>query len=249
MDFFNVIYAVILSATLFVQLATLRNHKKSLVGNLLIYSFAATIFLGLIRVLFFVVDSGYLRVGETTLMICWHIMFYLTISTFLTATRTLVKIINVNTQQRLGNPYLITVGIGALVLLIFPLAYHIDSRLSPLFMDSLYDRSGLLHFIAFAFAALAGYDLNIIRKKFTGNIGVISLPLTISLAFLSIMHLWELLVESWKIIHVSGEFGEHIEKILWIPVFTFIFCAFFLLKRSVQLKFNDEQNYPTDLQA
>ena len=50
-----------------------------------------------------------------------------------------------------------------------------------------------------------------------GQIGrLIANPIIIAVAALALQHLWELLNESWKVVHVSGSVGEGVEKIFLI---------------------------------
>ena len=89
-----------------------------------------------------------------------------------------------------------------------------------------------MHFIAFIFAGFVSYFLFQVNTKFEGNLKVIAGPLLWAIGTVSLVHFWELLNESWKIIKVSGEVGEGVERILWIPVYGFIAYAFWLFRKK-----------------
>jgi hypothetical protein len=213
---------------------TLYEYSKSLVGNLLIYSLAGTLFLGAIRLFFSLSESNVLPITHATRMLCWHLMFYLTITTFLISTRALVKVVDIKTTKSLINPLLICLFLGALILGIFFIAVPINNYVTTYFANSIWDRSGLYHFIAFAFAISVSYYLIIINKKYSGNINAISKPLLIAMAFLSLIHLIELLFESWHIMEIDEELIEDIEKYLWIPVFLSIIYGFIRLRHALK---------------
>ena len=113
---------------------------------------------------------------------------------------------------------------------------HVNQFIIDYFKDTFWDTSGSMHFVAFTFAGLVAYYLNGIRRRFPGSVGSISAPMLISVGLLSSIHLWELLTESWKIIPVTGDLGEFVEMLFWVPVYLFIVIAFVRFRALTKVK-------------
>lgn len=174
MFYFNLAYLIFTIIALLVIGVNIKEHGKSLVGNLLIYSFFGTLFLGAIRLFFALTDAGLIKIDDGTVMVCWHLMFYLTMLTFLISIRALVKIVDLSHTNSLGNPFIPSIILGLLILAVFAIAAPVDQYVKTYFVDTIWDRSGLVHFVAFAFAGFLSYYLYKINKKFEGNIGALS---------------------------------------------------------------------------
>jgi hypothetical protein len=211
-------------------------HQKSNIGNFLIYSFAGVLFLGIIRLFFATVDSGLLQIDEMTVMICWHLMFYLTMTLFLVATRALVVVLDINypPKEQL-NPFILPTLAGLGILLLFYFSPVIDKSISPLVEGTWIEMSGIAHFIAFTYAGGVAYYLLRIKEKYSGSIGKISTPLLISLSILSLIHLLELLGESWHILPFNHEYVEVTESLLMIPFFLLVGVAYWKLKKTLSV--------------
>lgn len=232
----EVIYFTLILFTLGTILVLLRTYKKSYIGDFLVYSFAGVLFLGIIRLFFAAADYKLIHLEEDTLMICWHIMFYLTMTLFLVATRALVTVLDINNPPKSKfNPFYLSSLAGIGIVLLFYFSPAVEKNITPLFEGTWLDKTGLMHFIAFAYAGGVAHYLLGIRKKFFGSIGSVSVPLLISVALLSLIHLWELLAESWHLISLPGEMVETAESILWVPVFLFVLVAYWKLKKTLTL--------------
>ena len=231
---FDITYLILICISIYLIATLILKYRNSLISIFLIYSFEAIAFLAAIRLLFAFDEWKMIDISETTLMICWHLLFYLSIGIFLMATRALLNVVDVKTQSfSLVKTFLITFLFSSGILLVFLSFTFIDKNISPIMEGSLIDKWGLLHFVAFIFALVASIDLFKIKNKYKGTIGSISGPLIVTLVILSLIHFWELLVESWMIVKVSLEFGESIEGILWIPVFVTIAYGYFRLKKAL----------------
>lgn len=116
---------------------------------------------------------------------------------------------------------IVILGLGCLslgVLAIFVGASYTNTRITGILDGSFVDRSGAFHFLALSLGAiLTGYFVSLVRRFSFSRIQSLIVFVT-PMFFLALIHLWELLVESWKIIHVNSEFGETVEVVFWIPV-------------------------------
>jgi hypothetical protein len=153
---------------------------------------------------------------------------------FLIATRSLVTVLDINNPPKSQlNPLYPILLSGLGIGILFYLSPLIDLKISPLVEGTWIDKTGVAHFIAFVFAASIANNLGGIKKKFSGSIGEISIPLIGALSLLSTIHLWELLGESWHLFTLPSDVAETVEKILWIPVFMSIGFAYWKLKKTL----------------
>lgn len=178
-------------------------------------------------------QSGVYHISDESPDIWWHIMFYMAMISFYLAFKSLAKLGNtdsanapVNTEA--GKTWGIISAILLVIIFIVPnwaeplVSTYASSRLAEL---------GLHHFIAFALAGVVGaYVFS--AKIFLGQIGrAISSPMIIAIWALAIQHFWELLTESWKVIEVTGETIEGVEKIFLIISSICIISAALRLKK------------------
>ena len=237
MIYFNMIYALLIGGALITVGRLIYDYKKASVGVLLIYFLNGTLLLGLIRLFLALVALQVIKIDDSTAMVIWHLMFYVAIGLFVLATRILVKIVGQTEYKEPLSRALLVFCLSIFVFgLLFVTAPSFDKLVVATFKDTFWDRVGLPHFIAFGFAGLVSYYLLQVQQKFEGNIKAIAFPLLFSIGTLSIIHLWELLNESWGVIKVSEDFGEGVEMYLWIPVYLLTFYAFWKFREVSKLR-------------
>jgi hypothetical protein len=97
--------------------------------------------------------------------------------------------------------------------LIFVVLTMIDADIAHSYGGSLFDRSGMIHVIAFQLAALAAAYLYItIRQKHVSSL--VAIPFFLTFGMWSAVHVWELLVESWHVLPISQESAVAIEQLI-----------------------------------
>lgn len=212
---------------------SMKTFGRSSVGTLLAYFFVGTILLAGIRVLFFLVDTKTLVIDEMTLMVCWHVIFYMAVLTWLFAAHGMAALANIK-AGKLSPIQAVVWGLISVagMVYIFVHASLWDKAIVSGFEGTVWDHIGIMHFIAFVFAAGAAYYLFALKRRFSTSIGVIATPQLIVVVILSLIHLWELLGESWHLLPVSEAVGEQVEQILWIPVYAGIAYAFWKLRKK-----------------
>lgn len=216
----------------------INSYKRSSISSIFVYFFTGILLLGAIRLFFLFIDLEIVQLHESAVMVCWHIMFYLSTLMFLLGSRRLSLISNISESHGTMNTALIiTVSTTILTLLILFNIPTIAYYNSLYFEHSWFDQIGIYHFIAFAFAGAAAFYIFQIKQKIKGFFGVIATPLLYVFLCLSLIHLWELLTENWKIIPVEDTIIEIGEQVLWIPVFILINYAFWKFGRMMQINF------------
>jgi hypothetical protein len=163
----------------------------------------------------------------------WHVMFYLAFVLYFLGLRKLVSLGETETAPsagtNLGGEKIWAVIAIVILIGVFTLPGSLDSVVTA-YINSAPGMFGLHHFLAFAISGLvASYLLS--AKKKLGQIGrAIANPMIIATLALCLQHLWELATESWKLIAVSGETIEGVEKIF------LVICAACLCVAAWQLK-------------
>lgn len=191
-----------------------RKSSQSGMKTVLTYVFIGTGTFFVITI-FQKLGAGFFGIADDSVDIWWHIMFYMAMLSFYFAFKALAHLgssdgMATPTNSKTAMTWGIITGILLVVIFIVPnmldstvIAYN-SSRLSEL---------GLHHFLAFALAGVVGaYVFS--AKIFLGQIGrAIASPMIIAIWALALQHFWELLVESWKVILVTPDVGEGVEKI------------------------------------
>ncbi len=205
-----------------------RKSPQSGLKTVLSYLFIGTGVFFLITVFQKLVASGVYTLGEESPDIWWHVMFYLAMLSYYFGFKTLAK---------LGTSEVTDTAVstsksklwGFFSLFIVAVVFLIPNWAEPLvnsYTASKVAEFGLHHFVAFALAGVVGAYL-FMAKLFFGQIGkAIATPMIFAVWALALQHFWELLVESWKVIQVTPEQGEGVEKIfLTIAAVCVIFVA------------------------
>ncbi len=158
--------------------------------------------------------NGFFRIAPESMDVWWHIMFYMAMISFYFAFKTLAGLGSSDASAPAHPNEGRTWGIISIVLLV--IIFIVPSIAEPwvqAYLASRLAELGAHHFLAFALAGVVGaYVFS--AKIFLGQIGkAISGPMIVAIWALALQHMWELLVESWKVIEVTGEVGEGVEKI------------------------------------
>ena len=227
---------ILMAIAAFLIIKAIREYGKSTIGIALIYFFNAVPVLGVIRVLFILDDdniASYANVQDVTETVFWHTLFLYAMLLFYNAGRTLLTLVSSNKQK---NSYRSAVGyvifsaiFSVSMIAVMPIPAVQDFCVSHL-EGTWFDTFGWAHVISIFITGITAIYLFRIKDKFKGFTGVIS-GICTALGMLIVLHLWEALNENWNVIVVSDDFGEFIERVLWIPVFIFILVAFNQLRK------------------
>ncbi|CAN5198944.1 hypothetical protein BH09PAT2_BH09PAT2_03170 [soil metagenome] len=211
-----------------------RQQSKLATSSALKYYLIGIIFLGVIRLFLLLNSLNIIGFEDEIATMIWHILFYFAMVFFLVGT---VELMNVshfisNIPSRFKLLILTIILVIGTVLII--LATLTNSPYLYIFGITFWEQYGIQHFIAFIFAGILAFYIAKLRKSSAPNIATIVMPLLFAFAFLSMIHLWELVTESYKIFPVHHDIIERIEQILTIPGYGFIIYAF--IKRPNQLE-------------
>ncbi len=207
-----------------------RKSPQSGIKTVLSYLFIGTGIFFVITIFQKLVESGVYTMSEESPDIWWHIMFYMAMISYYFGFKKLAKLgtsesteASTTSSTNLSKLW----GIFSLLVLavIFIIPNWADGTVAA-YASSHIAELGLHHFIAFALAGLVGAYL-FMAKLFFGQVGkAIAVPMIFAVWALALQHFWELLVESWKVIQVTGEVGEGVEKIfLTIAAVCVIYAA------------------------
>ncbi len=213
-----------------VTFLAVRKYGKSTLGSIFSFLLIGTgIMFGI--TVYQLLGVDFFGVPDESITIWWHLLFYVAFFFYYYALKSLVGL----TTQGKTVPASAVKTWGLVAIVILAIVFIVPKMAEPLLQD--YENSvlfsmGLHHFIAFALAGIVGGYL-IVAKKRIGQIGQsIATPMIVALWSLSFLHLWELLNESWRIIVVSGEVGEGLEKVFLIIAAVSIGYAAWRLKKA-----------------
>lgn len=221
---------VVMLFSLYRIIRSIREYGKSTLGVAMIYLLNATVVLGAVMIMFILTDGNIYNVHDITGMTLWHIMFCYAVILFLIAANILSNLVNISNNN---NSYakalwylFFSIFLSSSVIIVMP---YTDKFFVQYVQPTTFSQDGYFHIIAFLLSVITAVYLYRIRKKYP-VIGNVIGQLYIVLAILATIHLWELLIESWKWIILSGDLGELGDRILWIPVFIYIFSTYDKLK-------------------
>ncbi len=201
-----------------------------------IYYCAATVLLGLIKVFLHLAESHTLGISDATATLGWHLMFYLAMAMFIAGTTALLHV-SVGTSGTPKRPFSRLILRGKFPVLVgvvvFAGSVLADNWITKVFADSLADRSGFVHFLAFAMSIAVVYAMRRLRKNLGQYVRSIATPIIWAVFFLGVVHFWELLTESWAVLTVSHETIEIVEIFLTLPALALIFYAFLRTRRRI----------------
>ena len=214
---------------IFILILIIRQFGSSAISIVFGYFIIGTALLALARLFILFSNTGIFDLSGETVNLGWHLLFFLAMITFFIAGKGFEKLgngtdISANASKVMG--WGLLCGISAL--LIFMMAQGIDKPFTAMFAGSIADDAGVLHLIAFILGGIAAFYL--FHKAKIGQVtALLAAPYLISFGLFALNHVWELFVESWKIIHVSGATGERVEQFFVLPAFLLITYAYIRL--------------------
>ncbi len=223
-------------ATVITALAAKKFGKSSL-GSVFSYLFIGTGIFFVITI-FQKLGANFFGITDPSMDIWWHIMFYMALTSYFFGFKSLVRLGSAESETKVGaiGAEKLWGGFSLVALVIIFIIPHWAEPVVQTYTSSVFADFGLHHFIAFLLAGIVGYYL-LNAKKNIGQIGrAIANPMIIAIWALGIQHFWELLNESWKVVIVTSDVGEGVEKIfLTIASIAIIFAAL-RLKAAAQPK-------------
>ncbi|MCP6719350.1 MAG: hypothetical protein KJI71_03905 [Patescibacteria group bacterium] len=235
LDPINNIILVIAAVVIIFRIAL--GYGRSSVGAAFLYFLYGTVLLGSIRLFIFFVDGGILPISEGTLIVWWHLLFYLAMIAFFIGAKSLVQWVSAtDVSEVISFRKALWVGIlfTMLTLALFFTAVPLNEAFDNAFSGSIWDRFGIQHFVAFLFAGLVTLHMLRVGRKLRKNIATIVMPLLGTFALLTVIHLWELVTESWKWIVFPEAIIESVEQIITLPAYIFIFYAFMKARKLLE---------------
>jgi len=228
----NVFNLVVAFAALVSILFLVKGYGGSAVGTVLAYFSVFTFLLVAIRFFFMMETFGFVVIDDMTDMLIWHLLFYLAVVAFSMAATSLLSLITPgHTPPSTRTALWFAVFAVAYSVVVISVAPLVDEAWVSSFGGSWADHSGIFHIIALIMSWYIGFQMMTLRKKYGSSFASLALPLITCITALGLVHLWELLNESWKVIVVSKEIGGLGESIIWIPALFAIYYAFVRLKR------------------
>ena len=213
----------------YVTFDAMRKSGQSGLKNVLTYLFIGTGTFFVITI-FQKLGADFFGIADESMDIWWHVMFYLAMISYYLGFKALVALgtsdsgtATVNANTVVGKTW------GVFSVLILAAVFIIPSQAESLVSSYVSSRLGELgahHFLAFIMAGVVGAYL-FSAKIFLGQIGkAIATPMIIAIWALCLQHFWELLTESWKVIEITSDKIEGVEKIfLTISAICVIYAA------------------------
>lgn len=224
---------IIMLVAIFIISKSVREYGKSTVGVAILYLLTATLVLGAIRCIFILDDDNILNVKDVAEMTAWHSLFYYAVILFYIGGLTFTKLVSTkngkSSYPRAIFMLIFSIVVSAIVLLFYSQSF-VQNFLIKYEQPTVFYTFGWWHLIAIFLSVCIALYLNTVKNKFKGYSGVIG-NIIIAIFLLASIHTWELLNETWRVIVVSDDFGEFIERVLWIPVFIFILLSYIRLRK------------------
>lgn len=203
---------------------------KSMLGSIFSYLFIGTAIFFVITI-FQKLGADFFRISDESVDVWWHIMFYMALFSYYFGFKALVGLGNTDNQP--GGVVGAEKKWGILSLVLLVIIFIIPNWAEPtitVYESSPLGQLGLHHFLAFILAGVVGSYL-FSAKKNLGQIGrAVAGPMIITVWALCIQHFWELLTESWKVIELTSDKIEGVEKIFLIIASVSIIYAALRLK-------------------
>ncbi|MDO8569704.1 MAG: hypothetical protein Q7R89_02955 [bacterium] len=189
---------------------------KSTLGSIFSYLFIGTAIFFIITI-FQKLGGDFFGISDESVDIWWHIMFYMAIFSYYLGFRALVNLGNADGQTggALGaeKKWGIFLLIALVVIFIIP---NIAEPLVTAYETSPLGQLGLHHFLAVILTGIIGSYL-LSAKKSLGQIGTaIANPMLVAIWAFCFQHFWELLTESWKVMEITSQNIEGVERIFLI---------------------------------
>ncbi len=206
---FGFLVATILMGT------AVRKFGASSLGSIFYYLFIGTGIFFVITV-FQKLGNSFFGISDASMDIWWHLMFYMAFFFYFSSMKLLSGLGSAEGQDGKSVKIGAEKKWGMLAVVLLVIIFIVPSWAEG--VVTAYDASplgvlGLHHFLSFILAAVVGSYL-LSAKKNLGMIGkAIANPMVLTMWAFAAQHFWELLFESWKVVVVTSEFGEGIERI------------------------------------
>lgn len=168
---------------------------------------------------FIALGASFFGIPDVSVDVWWHLLFYMAFAYHFVG---LLLLTRLGTTEFDANPEAsantarLWGFIGMCVAVAEFILPKILEPIMKMYTSSPLDSFGLHHFIAFIFAGIVIWYLMFARKNL-GQIGkLIANPVIFAVTALSLQHLWELLAESWEVVHLEGDVIEGVEKLFLI---------------------------------
>lgn len=203
--------------------------------NVIFFSYLFGIFFfGLTYLFILLTGAGFYQISEASYHFWWHLIFYLSMLSFIWGGYRLKEIASTQKAKGWGPKDMIFFSLiisASLFVFILPTIY--EQQLQLILEGSTFNNLGIHHFIAFLLALAAMAVMVYIKNAWGKLLSVSSTPMIIFLSFMTMLHLWELLAETYKVVHVSELMGEAIEQFIVIPgLFFFIYAIMRVIKAT-----------------
>jgi hypothetical protein len=231
-DTANLLVAI---ACIITSLVIVKKTGKIL-GRAFVYITASIFVFGSIRFfLYLATVSRQIPISDPTFNLWWHFLFYTAAGVFIGA---LISLKSSATKPNLSNVFDAKTVVSLVVLLawvivIFMTALPLDGTAQALFAGTLWDTSGLIHIIAFIIIGYAWTLLLSLKTLFGKTVTSAVTPFLVGLAFFGLVHLWELLNESWKLIPVAPGVGEFVESVLTLIALASFLKAVWSVRKAI----------------
>ena len=209
-------------------------HTGKLLGKAFIYITASIFIFGAIRFFIFLSEGiEIVMLHDTTIMLWWHFLFYAAVAAFITGLLALKSYDNMSRDILDRSTVTALVIYALLVIALFATAIPLDGHVDALFAGTHLDSSGAIHLIAFLLIGVAWTLLLSLRSSFGKTITSAVGPFLSGLAGYGLVHLWELLTESWMIIPVDHVIIELVESVLTLEALVAFLVAIWMIKRAI----------------
>ena len=204
-----------------------------------IYFTISIFFFSIMRIFYYLNETLGLEVSGIMITLWWHLIFYISMGIFLmglilmeTSTLSLSQkssILNIKDKIIFG---VITIISIILFITFFSLPEQVNSLIERTLLDH---RNGFIHFLAFIIGGLVVAALIDTKKKFGKTITSSFIPFLLAISFISLVHVWELLTESYHIINIAGSIIEPVEDVLTIISMSSFLIAYLKIKKNLRI--------------
>lgn len=212
------IFAFVIVA-LIANLYVIRQIGKGVLSVTFISFAAGTLLIGLSRLFLYLAETLQLyHLSAVDIHVWWHLIFYAGIFCFIWGGMRLKTIASSQTPAGFGAKDIVLISsLIVLSLIIFVVAAPLEPVLSSFLVGSFIDVYGIHHFVAFVLAFIAATYILYIKKNWGALMAPSITPILMFLFLMGLQHVWELLVESLKVIPIDDQAGETIEQFFVIP--------------------------------
>lgn len=117
---------------------------------------------------------------------------------------------------------------------VFFVANPLEQYLAPFFVGSIVDVFGLHHFAAFLVSLVCVWYIWRARKNWGKMLSVGAMPFCLFLLLIGTQHFWETITESWKLVVLSADQIELVERFMLLPAFLMLGAALYRIRSYFQ---------------